>query len=75
MFTQPLVRGKGFAYQNLLELEKWAQELGYKECILETGIKQPQAIALYLKCGYERIPNFGPYKNVIESVCFSKRLL
>jgi putative acetyltransferase len=65
-------RGKGIASQILTELEKWTQELGYKKCVLETGKKQPEAIALYKKNGYKIIPNYGQYAGVENSVCFEK---
>ncbi len=65
-------RGKGIATLILQALEKWTTELSYKKCILETGIKQPEAIALYLKNGYKIIPNYGQYANVENSFCFEK---
>jgi len=72
MFVIPDKRGTGIATQVLKELEQWAQQLSYKKCILETGKKQPEAIALYTKCAYTRIPNYGQYKEVENSVCFEK---
>ncbi len=74
MFTDPKSRGKGIASTVLKELEKWASELTYTKCILETGKKQPEAIGLYKKSGYTLIPNYGQYANVESSVCFEKRL-
>lgn len=74
MFTHPNARGKGIASLVLSELEKWATELGFTACILETGIRQPEAIALYNKCGYLRIPNYGQYESSLSSVCFEKHL-
>lgn len=74
MFVTPEHRGNGVATAVLQELEKWAIELGYKKCILETGERQPEAIGLYAKNSYRRIPNYGQYKNVITSVCFLKEL-
>lgn len=74
MFTHPEARGKGIASSVLTELEKWAAELGFARCILETGIRQPEAIALYYKCGYHRIPNYGQYEALFSSVCFEKPL-
>ena len=74
MFTNPDLRGKGIASTVLKELEKWAAELSYSLCILETGIKQPEAIALYTKNSYHRIPNYGQYEGVLDSVCFEKVL-
>ncbi len=65
-------RGKGIATLILNALEEWTAELSYKKCILETGKKQPEAIALYLKNGYQLIPNYGQYANVENSVCFEK---
>lgn len=74
MFVFEHKRGKGIASQILNHLEGWAGELGYKVCILETGNKQPEAIRLYEKNHYERIPNFPPYVDVKESICFKKKL-
>ena len=51
-----------------------AKELGYKKCILETGLKQPEAIRLYEKNGYKSIPNYGQYAGVENSVCYEKVL-
>lgn len=74
MFVLPENRGKGIASLVLSELEKWATELGYKSCILETGTRQIDAIALYKKNSYTVIPNYGQYENVVNSVCFEKNL-
>lgn len=74
MFTLPECRGKGVATKVLTELEKWAAELGYKKCILETGKRQPEAIALYKKSGYKSIPNYGQYTRMDNSVCFQKEM-
>jgi len=74
MYTLPESRGKGIATKVLMELEKWAKELGYVKCILETGKKQPEAIALYKKNGYKLIPNYGQYAEVENSVCFDKEM-
>jgi GNAT superfamily N-acetyltransferase len=74
MFTLPEYRGKGIAVKVLQELEKWAAELPYEKCVLETGKKQIEAIALYTKCGYTLIPNYGQYEGKENSVCFEKLL-
>jgi putative acetyltransferase len=74
MYTVPEKRGAGVAGQILRELEQWAQELGYRICRLETGKRQPEAIRLYEKKGYGRIPNYGQYAGVENSVCFEKKL-
>ncbi len=74
MYTIDTARGNGYAVTVLNELEAWAKELKATQCVLETGINQQAAIALYNKCGYERIENYGQYKGVEASFCFSKEL-
>ena len=74
MFTLPEFRGKGLASAVLSELEMWAAEVGFNSCILETGKKQTEAVAMYSRRGYHVIPNFGPYDGVEGSVCFEKKL-
>lgn len=74
MFTLPEKRGKGLASAILKELEIWSKELGYKKTVLETGKRQIEAVALYNKCGYKIIPNYGQYIGVDNSVCFEKEL-
>ena len=74
MYVLPEQRGKGIAGQILNELEKWAKELNYKSCVLETGIMQVDAIGLYQKAGYQVIPNYGQYEGVENSVCMQKEI-
>jgi putative acetyltransferase len=75
MYVPVHMRGKGIASQVLSELEKWAREMNYRKCVLETGQKQPEAIALYTRNGYSIIPNFGQYAGIENSVCFEKELI
>jgi GNAT superfamily N-acetyltransferase len=74
MFVPQNARGMGIATKILKELETWAAVLGYKKCVLETGKKQIEAIALYKKCHYKIIPNYGQYQGVENSICFEKSL-
>lgn len=74
MYVPPEKRRQGIAALILSELEKWSAELSYSKCVLETGNRQPEAIALYLREGYKIIPNYGKYKDVSNSVCFEKVL-
>lgn len=75
MFVPKEHRSRGIASLVLQELEAWAKHLGYTSCILETGLKQPEAIALYKKNRYTIIPNYGQYVEVASSVCFEKVLV
>lgn len=74
MYCKPEWRGNRFAASVLTELEKWAIELNYCSAILETGIKQPEAIRLYERSGYHRIENYGQYAGVLTSVCMERLL-
>lgn len=72
MFVDELYRGKEIAPLILKEIEKWAKELGYDSCVLETGKNMFSAINFYKKNGYFLIENYGPYVDAPNSVCFKK---
>lgn len=75
MYVIPANRGEGIATMVLKELESWAAELAFSCCVLETGKRQPEAIRLYEKNGYQRIPNYGQYEGIDNSLCFEKKIL
>lgn len=75
MYVSPEFRGRGIATAVLTELELWAKESGYTECILETGKRQKDAIQLYKKAGYQQFPNYGQYLGIENSICFRKKLM
>lgn len=74
MFVPLERRGRGIASVVLKELESWAIELNSGKCVLETGLKQPEAIRLYEKNHYMLVPNYGQYAGVENSVCYEKAL-
>jgi len=74
MFVDETKRGEGLGLEILTRLEKWAAQLGCDSCILETGKRQVDAIALYKKAGYAVIENYGQYSGVENSVCFEKKI-
>jgi GNAT superfamily N-acetyltransferase len=74
MYVVPRMQRRGLAQLMLTHLEKTAKQAGAEAMILETGSQQPEAIALYGKCGYEPIPGFGYYKDSPESRSFGKSL-
>jgi putative acetyltransferase len=74
MYVHPDARGQGVATLVLRELENWTTELSYKKCLLETGVKQLEAVALYRKNAYEVVPNYGQYEGMENSICFEKTI-
>lgn len=72
MFVIPEQRGKGLAKKILSELENCAVRLNYKQVVLETGRKQPEAISLYEQLGYSMIECYGKFRQDPDSVCFKK---
>ncbi|WP_185290846.1 GNAT family N-acetyltransferase [Chryseobacterium lactis] len=74
MFTDPEFRKRGLGSAIVKELENWAKELGFKKAVLETSQDLTQAISVYEKNGFYKIPNYGQYIGVDTSVCFEKIL-
>ncbi|RJQ85324.1 GNAT family N-acetyltransferase [Amycolatopsis panacis] len=74
MYVVKSARGRGVARAMLAELERTAQAAGAVRVVLETGTKQPEAIALYLSSDYHEIPAFGLYGDLVESRCYGKNL-
>jgi putative acetyltransferase len=74
MFVRKEYRGKGISKLILNRLEEIAADMGYSTAVLETGIKQQEAIALYKKSGYTQTEKYGPYANLEFSICMSKKI-
>ncbi|MGH3623884.1 MAG: GNAT family N-acetyltransferase [Sciscionella sp.] len=74
MYVVEGFRGGGLARELLAELERTARAAGRRRLVLETGTRQPEAIALYESYGYTKIPKFGVYRDAEGSRCFAKTL-
>ncbi len=74
MYVVDAARGIGAARTMLAHLEASAAEAGLRVAVLETGIAQPEAIALYESAGYTPIPGFGHYRDSPLSRCFGRDL-
>ena len=72
MYVAPAWRGRGLAGRLLDRLETLAAQRGFTRVRLETGTLQLQALALYQSKGYIRIPNYPPYLDNPDSICFGK---
>ena len=74
MYVSPDARGRGIGRAVLAALEAEARTLGIARLVLETGLRQGEALALYEGAGFSRIPPFGEYVNSPLSVCMAKDL-
>ena len=74
MYVVDVARGRGLARRILTALEDDARAAGRHRMVLETGTKQPEAIALYTSSGYEPCVKFGYYRFHEDSRCFAKPL-
>lgn len=74
MYVVPAAQRRGYARRMLAHLETTARAAAFEALILETGLKQPEAIALYTSSGYEPIEGFGYYRDSPTARCFGKRL-
>lgn len=67
LYVRPRARGLGLARRMVGVLEESARRLGRTRMVLETGIEQPEAIALYTSLGYAPVTPFGHYANSPEA--------
>ena len=77
MYVAPAARGNGVGRQILGAIEAVARQLGVNRLVLETGTRQPEAIALYSRAGFAEIPLFGEYADSPHpelTLCMAKDL-
>ncbi len=74
MYVAPEARGRGLGRILLAELERLAADAGYLRVRMETGDRQPEAVALYERAGYRRIERWGPFEADPRSICLEKTL-
>lgn len=75
MYVAPQVRGRGLARLLLAAIEDSARAAGRRRMVLETGTRQPEAIALYHSAGYQPIPAFGLYRDASGSRHYARDLV
>jgi GNAT superfamily N-acetyltransferase len=74
MFVRSEWRRRGVASLLLRDVEERAWASGYAAMRLETGQRQPEALALFRRSGYREIPRFPPHCDDTSSVCMAKEL-
>jgi len=74
MYVEPSARGCGVGRMVLRALESEARRLQVNRIVLETGERQPEALALYQRSGFSRISAFGEFVGSPLSVCMAKEI-
>ena len=74
MYVEPDFRRRGLAAVLLAELERTAARAGHRELVLNSGGRQPEALALYALAGYTPVPGYGVYADSPEAVFLGKQL-
>ena len=72
VFVRPEFQGQGLGTSLVENLLLWARELGYKTVLLETGKLLKESVHIYQKLGFQVIENYGPYKEIKESLSMRK---
>lgn len=67
-------RRRGLAAQVLALVESSARAAGVTELVLQTGDRQPEAEALYVREGWHPVPAYPPYDALTHSRCYAKTL-
>jgi putative acetyltransferase len=75
MYVHPRERGSGVGVRILATLESIARREHLPVLRLETGIAQPEALALYKAAGFSNCAPFGEYQPDVLSHFMQKRLV
>jgi GNAT superfamily N-acetyltransferase len=74
VYVAPEFRRRGLAQVLMAELEVSAARAGHRSVVLNTGQRQPEAVALYRELGYAPVPGYGVYACSPEAVFLGKEL-
>jgi GNAT superfamily N-acetyltransferase len=74
MYVEPGFRRHGIARRVLDALEESAARAGHREMLLNTGGRQPEALALYARAGYTPVPGYGVYARSPDAVFLGKQI-
>jgi GNAT superfamily N-acetyltransferase len=75
MYVAPAARRRGVADRVLAALESSARVAGHRRVVLNTGDRQPEALALYARAGYTPVAGYGVYADAPGAVFLGKALV
>ena len=74
MYVEPAFRRLGLAQVVLTALEVSAARAGHRAVVLNSGHRQPEALALYDRAGYGPVPGYGVYADAPGAVFLGKEI-
>ncbi len=74
VWVDEAARGSGAARALLAAVEEDARTRGLTSVVLQTGIRQPEAVSLYLSAGYRPVVPFFPYAGDFLSLWMAKEV-
>ena len=74
LYVAPGHRRRGIAQVVLDALETSAARAGHRSVVLNTGDRQPEALALYERAGYGPVPGYGVYACAPGAVFLGREL-
>jgi GNAT superfamily N-acetyltransferase len=74
VYVAPAFRRRGLAQLLMAELERTAAAAGHRAVVLNSGDRQPEALALYTALGYSPVAGYGVYADAPGAVFLGKDL-
>jgi GNAT superfamily N-acetyltransferase len=74
VYVEPGFRRVGLARVLMTALEESAAASGHRAVVLNSGTRQPEALALYRALGYVPVPGYGVYAGARGAVFLGRRL-
>ncbi|MGY1636418.1 GNAT family N-acetyltransferase [Geodermatophilus sp. SYSU D00742] len=74
VYVEPAFRRRGLAQVVMTELERSAAAAGHRAVVLNSGDRQPEALALYAALGYTPVAGYGIYADAPGAVFLGKEL-
>jgi GNAT superfamily N-acetyltransferase len=75
VYVEPAFRRRGLAQLIMSALEESAARAGHRAVLLNTGLRQPEALALYARLGYRDVPGYGIYARSPDARFLGKELV
>ncbi len=74
VYVEPAFRRRGLARHLMAVLEESAARAGHRRVVLNTGLEQPEAVALYDSLGYRPVEGYGVYACAPDAVFLGREL-